>query len=143
MNADFRTGRWLMFVVLALGTLAACAGGQRREPLLEKTLWTYAERIRWGEFERALIFMDPERPELEPSALERQRWQHIKISAYREQPPIPQADGTILQVVHIELYNVHSLANRSTVDRQVWRWEPSTKKWYNTTGLPRFDRDQP
>jgi hypothetical protein len=61
------------------------------------------------------------------------------VSQYLESPISPGNDAnTILQRVEIQLYNIHT--NKTTVihDLQAWEYNEESKRWFNTTGLPKL-----
>jgi hypothetical protein len=129
-----------LIVLLTVALLATgCGQKATRDRVLDTTLKAYGKLIRWNEFERALVFLDPERvDELKPKGLDWERYSQVKVSGYQEAPPVTEEDGTVTVVVRVEVYNVHTLKERSLVDRQRWRFDEEKENWFLTTGLPRL-----
>jgi hypothetical protein len=130
-----------IFALSAL--LAACATTQLRskETQLTDTLKAYAATIRWGDVQRAQDFIDPKvLAEHPPTSLELARFKQVQITGYDEQPAVPVGENEVRQTVEIGLVNVNSQAARSVVDRQVWRYDETAKRWWLTSGLPDITR---
>ena len=139
--------RYLTACGLLLTTLllAACAADQMRtrENLLDDTLRTYGATIRWGDVLRAQDFLDPKlRAEHPPTALELSRFQQIRVTAYNEQSPVPVSSTEVRQTVEIGLVNVNTQEARSVIDRQVWKYDEKTKRWWLVSGLPDISRHE-
>jgi hypothetical protein len=131
--------KWLLALLL-IATLMGCASDGRKNKL-DMTLLKYANAIRWGEFEQAMNYMEPElREKLRPAGIDAERLKQLKVSRYEETPMVKEDDFTVSQVVRIEVYNVHTQANRSVTDRQVWKYHKKDDTWYLQTGLPNFAR---
>ena len=52
--------RYRLLILILLVTLAGCATSKADQKLLTSTLESYAGAMRWGNFEDALAFVDPE-----------------------------------------------------------------------------------
>lgn len=131
--------RRLLFVVLALlavGT-AGCASDQRNQALTS-TLNAYANTLRWGDFQSAQQFVDPQRAaQHAPSALDLARYGQVRVTEYDEGPgPMPAGENEVRQLVHINLVNINTQSERTITDRQTWRYDPLKKHWWLTSGLP-------
>ena len=126
-----------VFVSILLGALGACSTPGTRSDLLETTLQSYAATIRWGNFEDAVTFLDPETQKAHPlTKLDLERYQQIRVAGYLEQPVRPVGENEVRQTVEITLSNNNTLSVRSFLDRQVWRYDEKTKHWWLMTGLP-------
>jgi hypothetical protein len=79
---------YLIVVALAFAALAGCAAVSKgEERLLDETLETYASVIRWGNFEEAASFVDPETLKAHPiSPVALERYHQVQVTAYNEQP---------------------------------------------------------
>jgi hypothetical protein len=117
--------------------LTACGTPGTQADLLDNTLQTYAATIRWGNFEDALGFVDPETLKAHPvSKLDLDRYLQIRVAQYAEQPVRHLGKNEISQTVEITVTNNNTLSVRSFLDRQVWRYDEKAKHWWLITGLP-------
>ena len=124
-------------LVIALAALGGCATGKSQQRLLDETLDAYGEVIRWGNFEQALSFVDPEVLKKHPvSALDLQRYQQVRVTIYNDQPPRPAGPDDVTQLVEIGLVNVNTQTARSLVDNQRWHWDDKARHWWLESGLP-------
>ena len=132
----------LPLLVLALMLCAGCATDQRNQALI-RTLNSYASTLRWGDFQSALQFIDPEvRDQHQPSALDLARYQQVRVTGYDEGAgAVPDGENRVRQVVQIGLVNLNTQAERTVIDRQSWRYDPQTKRWWLTSGLPDITRE--
>ena len=127
----------IAFVVLAVALLGGCGTIKNQQTLLQNTLEAYAAVIRWGNFDEAAAFVDPDVLKQHPiSALDMERYHQVQVTGYLEQKAMPVGENEVRQLVEIGLVNVNSQAARSIVDRQLWRWDPKIKRWWLVSGLP-------
>lgn len=83
--------------------------------------------------------VDPDfRREHPLSDLEKQRFKQIQVTGYEEKSQDILEDGSIEINVEIRLINRNTQSERIISDTQIWRWNPKTKRWWLTTGLPDF-----
>ena len=131
-------GRPYLIVAFALAALAGCAAVSKgEERLLEETLESYAAVIRWGNFEEAAAFVDPEALKAHPvSSIDLQRYRQVQVTAYNEQPIRHIGEHDVQQLVEIGLVNVNSQSARSVIDKQVWHFDVKEKRWWLMSGLP-------
>jgi hypothetical protein len=128
-----------IFLLLILALCAGCAAmsTQSEGRALETTLAAYANAIRWGDFEQALAFVDPETLKAHPlSSIDMERYKQVKVAAYTEQPPVPAGAHEVRQIVQMSLVNINTQTERSIVDKQLWRYDEKTKHWHLVSGLP-------
>ena len=128
----------LSILTVALALLTGCAAaGKSDEKLLEETLESYAAIIRWGNFEQALSFVDPETLKAHPlSELDLQRYHQFQVTLYNDQPARHVAPDQVRQLVEIGIVNVNTQAARSVIDTQVWRYDAKGRRWWLMSGLP-------
>jgi hypothetical protein len=94
----------------------------------------YGTAIRWGYYETAYGYVDPDKRKQTPPDLA-----NVRVTGYDVvQPPVLKDKNTATQIVHIEylfkdVQKVHSLT-----DRQRWDYDPKTKNWWLESGLPSF-----
>lgn len=143
MTMDWMATRFLAPLVAAI-LCAGCGSSDKADTkVLEETLRQYASTVRWGEMEQALSFVDPEVLEADPvEPFELERLRQVQVAGYRERPYAFIGELRVQQVVQIELVNRHTQEVRSTVDAQVWRFDPDAKRWWLMTGLPRFEPEK-
>ena len=131
----------LLLTLFTLLVLTACSGVGTKTDVLDRTLYAYSAAVRWneGNIDNALTYVDPEYLEKHPiTELERQRYRQVQITGYYVKGTQQVTETQYAQRVEIRLVNVHTQAERSIVDDQVWRWDETTEHWWLTTGLPRI-----
>lgn len=133
-----------LLLVLGLALLAALSGcataKSKRERVMEQTLVNYASAVRWGGFQQALAFVDPETLKQRPvSDLELKRYEQVRVSYYHEQPPVVNGNE-LTQLVEIGIVNEHTQSERAIIDRQRWRWDEAAQRWWLISGLPDITR---
>ena len=132
-----------VLALLVVLWLTGCAGVGTEKNRLEETLYHYAGAVRWGDVEQIIAFHDPEvLAKTPPDALVIERWRQWQVTGYRGRGREPQADGTILQYVEIDLINRHTQSATSLVERERWRYDAVAKRWWLVSGLPNLDRRQ-
>ncbi|MFC5742651.1 hypothetical protein [Dyella tabacisoli] len=129
-------------LLLCTTLLAGCATAQRSESLTS-TLGAYASTVRWGDFQNALQFVDPEvRKKHPPSALDMARYEQLRVTGYDDgKGPVPGAENEARQIVQISLVNLNTQAERTVIDKQLWRYDPEKKCWWLMSGLPNITSD--
>ena len=119
-----------------------CAGCGEMSPHskldnLNTTLVAYANALRWGDFEQALKYVDPETLAKHPlSELDRQRYKQVRVASYNERPYVPVGKDEIQQVVEIGILNVNTQTERTVIDTQLWRLDEKSNHWRLESGLP-------
>ena len=127
---------------LFLLLLLLCAGcgemsPQSRVDKLNTTLNAYANALRWGDFEQALKYVDPETQLKHPlSELDRERYKQVRVASYNERPYVPIGKNEIQQVVEIGILNVNTQTERTIIDTQLWRMDEKGEHWRLISGLP-------
>ena len=132
-----------ILALVSLLLLAGCAT-QKRSDTLDTTLRAYASAVRWGDFQSAVVFLDPKtRADKMPTALDLARYKLVQVSGYDAgNGPVPDGANQVRQIVHINLINVSTQSERSIIDRQTWRYDETTKHWWLTSGLPDITQQQ-
>lgn len=124
--------------LLAACALAGCASTGRVNEL-DKVQYAYSAAIRWGDFEGAWQLVDPEYRKQHPlSDIEFERYKQIQVSGYRDLAAQTMADGSAMREIQIGVINRHTLVERSLRYTEHWRYDPATKRWWLTVGLPDF-----
>jgi len=136
--------RWLnlSLLLLTLLALAGCATSQRSD-LLTTTLNAYANAVRWGDMDHAVVYLDPKlRPEQSLSSIDRERYKQLRVSEYDDgNGPVPAGENEVRQVVKISFVNNHTQSERTIVDHQTWHYDKASKHWWLTSGLPDLNQD--
>ena len=131
--------RWgaLLGVLLVL---AGCASSGDKRSALEEMQYDYSAAIRWGNYEGAWNVVDPEYRKQHPmSALEFERYNQIQVSGYSDLASEVAADKQhARREIQINVINKHTMTERSFRYTEAWRYEPATKMWWVTSGLPDF-----
>lgn len=132
--------RIVLLVVLVLATgLAMAAGKRAQRNKLEQSQAGYAASIRWGEFESAWQFVDPDYRAKHPlTELEFERYRQLQISSYRDTGSSLLDDGSVLRSIEVGVINRHTQVERSLRYREHWRWDAEDKRWWLRVGLPDF-----
>ncbi|HET8897808.1 MAG TPA: lipoprotein [Rhodanobacteraceae bacterium] len=129
--------RLLIALVIAL-LLSGCATN-RIQKQLTQTLDGYGATLRWGDFESALQYLDPEVLKKEPpSALQLARYKQVRVSQYEDSGPQAVSDTEVRQRVVIGLINLHTQRERSIIDNQVWKYDATAERWWLESGLPKI-----
>ena len=130
-----------IIAVLSL-TLAGCATQQRSDSLTS-TLNAYGSTVRWGDIQTAVQFIDPAvRAKHPTSKLDLARYQQIRVTEYDTGAgPVPTGDFDVQQTAQISMVNIHTQSERTIIDHQTWHFDPVTKHWWLTSGLPDITRD--
>lgn len=137
---------WLAAACVGLACLglAACdatLGGTRSRG---DELTEYGAAIRWNEFDRALLFVDPAQASATTlTDLERERFKQLQVTGYEVKSTRDTADGGREQDVEIRVVNRNTQSERSIIDHQRWRWDAAAKRYLLTSGLPDFSVGQP
>lgn len=128
---------------LLISLLLGCTE-QRKDDGLKARIYQYAAVIRWNEIDQAAAFIAPElRAEQSLTPTQRERWRQLQVARYNEGPQAVDADGSVRQMVEIDLINRNTQVMRSIVDHQIWRFDPTTKTWWLHSGLPDLDAGIP
>ena len=129
--------RYRLLVFVLLLALGGCATSKADQNLLESTLESYAGAMRWGNFEDAVAFVDPETLKTHPlTSLDLARYHQVQVTAYNEQPATKAGELEVRQVVEIGLVNINTQSARSVIDHQLWRYDVKAKRWWLVSGLP-------
>lgn len=127
--------RWLPLLAAML-VLAGCATKIDRGSALQEAQYAWSAAIRWGDFEGAFNMLDPKvRAEHPVSELEFARYKQVQISEYRDLAAQVR-DNTAVREVRIGVINRHTLVERQVRYTESWRYDPATKTWWVTSGLP-------
>ena len=128
-------------VVIALSLVAGAAQAEgpsrAQRSKLVPTQSAYVAAVRWGDFDKAEGFIDPQYLLQRPiTDLQRERYRQIQVSSYRERSVGAGADGSIERRVEMGVINRNTQAERLVMVNERWRWDPQAKRWWQAAGLP-------
>ena len=134
-----RANAWRWLLVALLGALlSACAAGQLKMSALDKVQYAWSAAIRWGDFEGAWNLLDPAVRDAHPlTDLELSRYKQIQVSGYHELGSQVFEDHARREI-EIGVINRNTMAERTLRYTEEWRFDPATKNWWLTSGLPDF-----
>lgn len=124
--------------LLGMAVTAQAAGpGRSQRNKLTQTQEAYVAAVRWSDFEAAERFIDPAYWQAHPlTDLQRERYRQVQVSNYRERSTGVAADGAIERRVEMGVVNRNTLAERTVMVTERWRWDPEAKRWWQAQGLP-------
>ncbi|MCD9088580.1 hypothetical protein [Stenotrophomonas sp. SY1] len=124
-------------LLLVAGVAQAEGPSRSQRSKLPATQEAYMAAVRWNDFEAAERFLDPQYLELKPiTELQRERYRQVQVSAYRERSSNAGADGSIERRMEISVINRNTLAERTAMVNERWRWDAEAKRWWQAGGLP-------
>ena len=126
-----------LIAACALLLLAGCATLQNRNVLRDETLDAYAAALRWGDFQSAWNYVDPEVRAAHPlTPQQKALYNTVRVAEYETPGPSAAGPDTISQTAQISLIVKSSQQVYSVLDHQTWRWDDKTKHWWLESGLP-------
>ena len=127
----------LVVLLLAAGSAQADGPSRAQRSKLVPTQDAYVAAVRWGDFDKAEGFIDPQYLQQRPiTDLQRERYRQIQVSSYRERSVAAGADGSIERRVEMGVINRNTQAERLVMVNERWRWDPEAKRWWQAAGLP-------
>lgn len=131
---------WVLALLTCLAIMPAAAKPSARVSKdLQTALSAYAKAVRWNEFQLASEMQDPR---LVPEGFTEEQEEYYKqfaVSGYRAKYAQWTDETNYNQRVEILLVDTETQTQRSVTDRQTWRYDPESKRWWLTSGLPRLD----
>ncbi len=133
-------GMFVVLALLAMSLLVACgsSGARKQQTAIDE----YEVAIRWSEFDRAEMFLDPFYLQEHPlTDLERERYKLFQVAGYEVKRTTALEDGGVEQTVEIRVVNKLTQTERIVVDLQRWRFDEAGKRWWLMSGLPSFGKE--
>jgi len=126
----------VVFFVL-LFCLVGC-GTSQVDKSRSEVLKQYESMVRWSQWDAAVEFLSPEYLEEHPvTRLEMDRLRLFRVTQYTLRSAALFDEGkTLRQTVEIHLFNVNQAIERTIIDEQEWRYNPTAKSWRLNSGLP-------
>ena len=117
--------------------LAGCPKSASKGSALDEIQYAYSAAIRWGDFEGAYNLVDPKLREEHPlTDVDFSRYKQVQISSYRDQGGTTLGNGEVVRDIEIGVINRNTLAERTVMVTERWRWDPEAKRWWQAQGLP-------
>lgn len=130
-------------LLLVAGVAQAEGPSRAQRSKLVPTQDAYVAAVRWGDFDKAEGFIDPQYLQQHPiTDLQRERYRQLQVSSYRERSAGTGADGSIERRVEMGVINRNTQAERMVMVNERWRWDPEAKRWWQAAGLPDFWQGQ-
>ena len=130
---------------IALLTLALAACGDVKPSkghALDMVLYDFSSALRWGNFDKAYDFVDPQTKMEHPlTDLDRSRYAQIEIASY-EVMARNNGPNTVDQQIRLSLVNKNTQVGRSIVYQEHWRYDEQIKHWWLVSGLPDLSPQQ-
>ncbi|MGE8287882.1 MAG: hypothetical protein ACN6RG_07985 [Stenotrophomonas sp.] len=127
----------VLSLLVAAGASAGDGPSRSQRAKLVPTQAAYTAAVRWSDFEAAEGFLDPVYLQAHPLGdLQRQRYQQVQVSGYRERGSSVAADGNVERRMEISVINRNTQAERTVVVTERWRWDTEGKRWWQAGGLP-------
>ena len=124
----------LLLAVLATG--CAMVENDRRALALQASTNGYQAALRWGYYDNAIGYLEPDQPGLDPLG---ESLNAVRVTGYDVvQPPLIRGDGTATQIVVIDYLFQDTQVVKRLTDRQRWRWDETAGRWWLVSGLPAF-----
>ena len=125
-------------IALLLLSIGGCETIEDRKSanLLEKVLSSYQNTVRWGDPERAFVFLKPDlfAEEPIPSDLD-----NARVTGYEViRPPIALSEGLVKQTARISYVLKDRQIERNLIDEQTWEYQPEEKVWYRVNPIPEY-----
>jgi hypothetical protein len=125
-------GALLTAALLAAG--CAATFDFRRQELFEDSAKSYANLMRWSDFEKAGRFIAPDAPA--PGAV---RPQNVSVADYQvKQTTFSEDYRQVALRVEITYYRANDPRLRTLMDPQLWEFDADKGAWYIKSGFPKF-----
>src|SRR5574337_234529 len=113
-----------LIAACALLLLAGCATLQNRNVLRDETLDAYAAALRWGDFQSAWNYVDPEVRAAHPlSAQQKALYDTVRVAEYDTSGLAANGPDSVRQTAQISLIVKSSQRVYGVLDHQTWRWD--------------------
>ena len=115
---------WILLLALLLSCRTLDPWGDRRH--LKESQLSYTQMMRWGDFERASAFVDPE--ERERFFREAEALADVRVSDY-EIGSLDIEDDTASVRVRYRVYSLASLYESEVLEVQDWYFDEDEGRW--------------
>ena len=132
----------LLMLVLAIVPLSIEAKKRtsKTDKALEVGLKAYSLAVRWNDFEAASDLIDPEMLKEEKfSEADENYYKNFQISGYTLKTSAYPDSTHYTQRVELRIIDQNTQVERTKIDKQSWRYDALTKRWWLTSGLPKLE----
>lgn len=132
-------GRFKCIPWILVFLIFGCAGIQtaKQMNLFDATARAYLRTLRWGDYETAYAFKNPQSTDDKLPDFE--TLSQIRITAYNVKQTILSEDQTkVLQVVDFQYYRTNDVTVKNLIDQQKWEYDKKAERWYLMSDLPEF-----
>ncbi len=128
----------LAFAILPLSVEAKRAS--KTDKALEVSLKTYGLAVRWNDFEAASESLDPLLVNVERfSELDEAYYKNFQISGYSLKTSVYTDPAHYTQRIELRIIDKDTQVERTKIDKQTWRYDALSKRWWLTSGLPTLE----
>lgn len=128
----------LLVLCLALMPVQGCKQikEERKHRLLESVTSGYRQAIRWGYYDAALQFIQPEDRGAQDQS---ESLANVRVTGYEVvRPPVIVDEDKAEQIVRID-YVLHDRQRlQSLSELQQWHYDKNASRWWLTSGMPAF-----
>lgn len=132
-----------LFLTLALALMPSAVAAKTTssmEKKLQASLKTYELAVRWNDFDAAAESLDPLTLQGEPFSEQDEAYYGVfQITGYMTKSSSMAEDMVYTQRVELRIVDRDTQVERIKTDRQSWRYDAATKRWWLTSGLPKLD----
>ena len=131
--------RSILCVIASLVLTSCMALGPENKPRrLQNSADYYNKAIRWGEYERAIAFLEKDQQESAYRAVKGLK--DIRVTSYEIKRQALSPDSNSAEfVVQFTYFNEYSAREREYIDNQKWVWHDEEGVWRVQGPLPRFE----
>jgi hypothetical protein len=130
-----------LLLVLAIVPLTSDAkSASKTDKALEVGLKAYSLAVRWNDFEAASESIDPNLVKGERfSEQDESYYKNFQISGYTLKTSAYIDPAHYTQRIELRIIDQNTQVERTKIDKQSWRFDVLTKRWWLTSGLPKLE----
>ena len=129
--------RSIIIVLIVVITGCATLEEQKKMDSLDIVINSHENAIRWGYYEMTESYI--KKTEESQYTHDYSSLKNYKVTSYEVLKGKVEEDGMqAMQTVEIKYYHVKHLIEKVLIDKQLWEYDVSEKKWYLQSGLPVF-----
>lgn len=139
MNRSLLIQRFRLFLVFATFLLGimACASTPDEMELLDLSMHSYAQALRWQDYDVVVSF---HKNEYKTLTQEKRRWlKQFRVTSYNVVSSKVEPDRRhATQLVEIKYYNRDYQVVHDMTLHNDWEYDPKSNRWYLLNALPDF-----
>jgi hypothetical protein len=136
----FKKALFMLLALTALSMRLDAKDVSKPEKMLQDNLRQYALAVRWNDFESAAAFLDPR--VLADARFSEQMeayYKNFEMSGYALKSAAMTDPTHYVQRVELRVIDRDTQVERVKVDKQDWRYDALSKRWWLASGLPKLD----